>query len=83
MQNESVTRTDNIFLNNYDVNISSGNIMSDISDHFRSVLHLIKSNVRGVRKLYLCNLGTRKGYVALATHGRVALTLRMNGSDGM
>ena len=23
-----------------------------------SVLHLIKSNVRGVRKLYLCNLGT-------------------------
>ena len=25
----------------------------------------------------------RKGYVALATHGRVALTLRMNGSDRM
>ena len=23
-----------------------------------SVLHLIKTNVRGVRKLYLCNLGT-------------------------
>ena len=23
-----------------------------------SVLHLIKSNVRGVRKLYLCNLDT-------------------------
>ena len=23
-----------------------------------SVLHLIKSNVRGVHKLYLCNLGT-------------------------
>ena len=26
---------------------------------------------------------TRKGYVALATHGRVALILRMNGSDRM
>ena len=24
-----------------------------------------------------------KGYVALATHGRVALILRMNGSDRM
>lgn len=27
-------------------------------DFSLSVLHLIKSNVRGVRKLYLCNLGT-------------------------
>ena len=26
---------------------------------------------------------TRKGYVALATHGRVALILRVNGSDRM
>ena len=26
---------------------------------------------------------TRKGYVAIATHGRVALILRMNGSDRM
>ena len=65
MQNKSVTRTDNIFLNNYDVNISSGNIMSDISDHFLSVLHLIKSNVSGVRKLYLCNLGTAIRFFSL------------------
>ena len=28
-------------------------------------------------------VSTRKGYVALATHGRVALILRMNGSDRM
>ena len=28
-------------------------------------------------------LVSRKGYVALATHGRVALILRMNGSDRM
>ena len=30
---KSITRTANIFLNNYDINICSGNIISDISDH--------------------------------------------------
>ena len=37
--------------------------------------------------IYICmlydNLSTGKGYVALVTHGRVALILRMNGSDRM
>ena len=30
-----------------------------------SVLHLIKSKVRGVRKLYLCNLGTGTRFFSL------------------
>ena len=32
--NKSATLIDNIFINNYDANVCSGNIVSDISDHY-------------------------------------------------
>ena len=34
MLNKSATLIDNIFINNYDGNVYSGNIVSDISDHY-------------------------------------------------
>ena len=49
------------------------NVVPRFCDHFL-IQTLGEPNYAGI---------TRKGYVALATHGRVALILRMNGSDRM
>ena len=42
-------------------------------------------NLHGYRSAYISHyiILHRKGYVAFATHGRVAVILRMNGSDRM
>ena len=41
------------------------------------------SKLKVTDKWLTYHVDTRKGYVALATHGRVALILRMNGSERM
>ena len=48
-------------------------------EHWKKVL----KSMRKVSNLVRRTRRTRRGYVALATHGRVALIWRMNGSDRM
>ena len=65
----------------------SGVVQLSISDH--ALVYMTRkarydrcgARIIQARCMKSFNESTRKGYVTLATHGRVALIIRMNGSD--
>ena len=69
--------------------MSSGRAFHKVAALWENALYpyVLRLHLGTIKSFFLDDLrfllGIRKGYVALATHGRLALILRMNGSDRM